>query len=69
VLLKKMFTRVFFVPLKKIGKTVLSLMYFEVAQGVYHYVKGWFREPKTKSQEEEIVNDPLWPDFKNKRRW
>lgn len=67
--MKKMFARLFLVPLRKIGKTVLSLVVFDMAQGIYQYAKGWFRESRTRKQEEEIVNDPLWPDFKNGRRW
>jgi hypothetical protein len=66
---KKLFARILLAPLKKVGKTVLSLVVFDMAQGIYHYAKGWFREPKTRKQEEEIVNDSLWPDFKNGRRW
>jgi len=66
-ILKGLFTR----PVKKLGKTVINLLVFDVAQSIYLYAKTKFREPRTKRKktEEEIINDILWPEFKKKRRW
>lgn len=58
-------------PLKRIGKTVMNILIFDMASAVYGYAKGWFREPRTKplkEKEEEIGNDLDWQGTKE-RRW
>ena len=65
-ILRRFLTR----PMRRLGKTVMNILIFDMASAIYCYAKGWFRESKTKKgKEEEIVNDHIWPDLKSKRRW
>ena len=65
-LLKRLLTRTG----RRLGKTVMNILIFDIASVAYSYAKGWFREPRTKKRkEEEIVNDHIWPDLKSRRRW
>ncbi len=57
-------------PIRRLGRTVINLVIFDIASAVYWYAKHWFREPKTRSSKEEESGIDIGPsDLKSKRRW
>lgn len=53
-------------PLRRLGKVLFELIILDVAMVIYGYAKRQFKNEKP--EEEDIVNDYLWPDWKG-RRW
>ena len=68
----KFIRRLFLRPAKRLGRTFINLLLFDIASTVYAYSKGWFRESGTKKSpgEDEVEgeNDINWNGLK-KRRW
>ena len=64
----KLMKRLLLRPARRLGRTVINLLIFDLASAIYGYSKGWFREPRTtkKEKEEEGIND--WLDTKHERR-
>jgi hypothetical protein len=57
-------------PMRRLGRTVINLVIFDIASAVYWYAKNWFREPRTKgSKEEDADMDIGLSDLKSRRRW
>ena len=57
-------------PVRRLGRTVVNLLIFDIASALYWYAKGWFREPRTRSNKEEESSIDIGPsDLKSKRRW
>jgi len=62
--------RLLFGPIRRVGRTILNVLIFDMASIIYQYAKRRFQEPGINDgEEDEIVNDHIWPDFKNERRW
>ena len=66
----KFMRRLFIRPARRLGRTIINILIFDIASTVYAYSKGWFREPRTKAkrEEEEIGNCLNQPGIK-RRRW
>lgn len=57
-------------PVRRLGRTVINLLIFDIASAIYWYAKHWFKEPRSKAEkEEEVLKDDIWPHLKSRRRW
>jgi hypothetical protein len=63
----KIFKRLFFLPIRKIGRTVINLIIFDIAVVIYGCLKKW-RFRKKPNQESE-ADSHIQPDPECKRRW
>jgi len=66
MLRKRLYKKIFFGPLKKVGATLINIIAFDIAMTVYRKAKAKFTKVKPEKEDEE---DILFVRPKHKRRW